>query len=53
LCLREQLVESTLEKITQAMIRLQRSFGFVQTENARNKYFYFRRLALAAAAASP
>jgi hypothetical protein len=42
-----------LEKITQAMIRLQRSFGFVQTENVRNNYFYFRRIALAAATGSP
>ena len=39
-------------KITQAMIRLHRSLGFAQTENALKKYFYFCRVALAAATAS-
>ncbi len=39
-------------KITQASNRLQRSRGFAQTENGRNKYFYFCRIALAEATAS-
>ena len=40
-------------KITQASIRLHRSRGFAQTENVCKKYFYFCRVALTVATASP